>query len=133
MICNPRIIIIKYSHDGGITGIKMTFLNGNYSYSDINSYIECNVKNRGHSANGIKITFVSATSKVYIELETNYQLDLRAGNFGELIGFTIGIASSAKYGDKLLDITRPVDDVFIHADIVSDSIVPAGNMSNVIY
>ena len=36
----------------------------------------------------INLTFVLSTYKILIQIENNYQLDLRNSKFGELIGFT---------------------------------------------
>lgn len=36
----------------------------------------------------INLTFVLSTYKILIQIDNNYQLDLRNSKFGELIGFT---------------------------------------------
>ena len=83
---------IKYTHDG-TTWQTITFLDGMYSYSDINDYIHqyMEQKNRitQQTAKGVKnysinLSFILSTYRVLITLEGSYQLDLRGTDFGEL-------------------------------------------------
>lgn len=123
---------IKYSHDSGSTWTTVTFQNGNYSYEDINNYLQQVLEAKGQSKTGNKITFIPSVFRVYIELETDYQLDLRTGDFNQLIGFNKVIVTSTTYGTHLPDITRSVDALFVHTNIISDSIV-SGIQSDVLY
>ena len=59
-----------------------------------------------------------------ITLEPNYQLDFRnSGSFSELLGFNEAIVTTTLYSDNLSDITRSIDNIFIHTNIISNSIV----------
>lgn len=121
-----------YSHDSGANWTSITLADGNYSYNDLNTYMKQVLQSNGHSSTGIKIAFVSSLFRVRITLENGYQLDLRTGDFNELIGFDKTIITSTGYGSKLPDITRIVDNIFIHTNIISDSII-SGIQSDILY
>ena len=127
---------IKYSTDGGNTWKTVTFENGMYSYSDINDYLHGIMTSNGDKADdngnfGINILFVLSTYKVVIELKTNYQVDLRNTEFGDLLGFDKKIISQTEYGARLPNITRSVDKINVHSDIVTNSIF-SGNDDNLL-
>ena len=123
---------IKYSHDSGITWTQIVFRNGNFSYDEINDYIEREIEAIGHSKTGIKIKFVPPLFRVFMSLEKDFQVDLPTGNFADLIGFNKGIVKATGYGDKIPDITRSVDNIYVHTDLVSNSRV-GGKESDVLY
>lgn len=84
---------IKYSHDKGTSWETITFVDGMYSYDDIDKYIKDYMKSKGHIIKvdeeekyGINLYFVLSTYRVLIELEDDYQIDLRNSNFRKLIG-----------------------------------------------
>ena len=119
---------IKYSTDNGINWKTVTFQNGMYSYSDINNYLHEIMIGNGDKADdngnfGINILFILSTYKVIIELKTNYQVDLRNTEFGDLLGFDKKIIVKTEYGSRLPNITRSVDKINVHSDIVSNSII----------
>ena len=78
---------IIYSPNKGKIWTEIEFHNGNYSYNDINNYIQESLKENGHDKNGIKITFILSTYKVVIELKDNYWVDQRGSEFNKLLGF----------------------------------------------
>ena len=51
-----------------------------------------------------------------IELNNNYQLDLRNTNFGELIGFEQKLVTQTEYGTMLPNITNSIDKIHINTD-----------------
>ena len=119
---------ITYSTDSGSTWKTVTFQNGMYSYSDINDYLHESMVGNGDKADdngifGINILFVLSTYKVVIELKTNYQVDFRNTDFADLLGFDKKIVLATEYGAKLPNITRSVDKINVHSDIVENSIV----------
>ena len=123
---------LKYSQDSGKTWHTITIPNGNYSYNELNSYIQSEIASNGYTKDGISIKFVSSLLKVLLSVKSGFQVDLKTGDFGKLIGFEKKIYTATQYGPKLPDITRSVDNVFIHTNIISDSIV-SSNKSDVIY
>ena len=124
---------IKYSKDNGSTWKEISFVDGMYSYDDINEYINNVItENDDEPSNnrvGIKIYFVLTSYKVVVELGNQWQLDIRNSNFGELIGFEPIIIKNTSYSSKLPNITNSVDSIQINSDIITDSITD-GRYSN---
>ena len=87
---------MKYSPDGGNLQETVKFIDGMYTYSDLNDYLHQYMKKKGHKRTDAKkddvyyinLKFVLSTYKILIQIDNNYQLDLRNSKFGELIGFT---------------------------------------------
>ena len=132
---------IKYSHNNGTDWETITFVDGMYSYDDIDDYIKKYLKSKGHLVKGTKdseeseieyginLYFVLSTYRILIELHKDYQVDLTTSDFRKLIGFNSKIVTSTEYGTNLPDITRGVDEVHINCDKVTDSITD-GQSSN---
>ena len=74
---------IKYSHNKGTDWETITFVDGMYSYDDIDKYIKKYMQSKNHHPDdnpekyGINLYFVLSTYRVLVELDENYQLDLR--------------------------------------------------------
>ena len=104
-------------------------------YSDLNDYLHQYMKKEGHKttdANNddvyyINIIFVLSTYKIIIEIDNNYQLDLRNSKFGELIGFTEKIVTKTEYGSILPNITNSIDMIYINTDAITNSILNGVN------
>ena len=62
-----------------------------------------------------------------IEIDNNYQLDLRNSRFGELIGFEQKLVTQTEYGTMLPNIANSIDIIHINTDAMSDSIVNENN------
>lgn len=133
---------IKYSPDKGSTWKIITFVDGMYSYDDIDEYIKKAMKddgdlfkkaadNNGINEYGINMYFVLSTYRVLIELKGDFQLDLRNTDFRKLIGFDSKIINATEYGTYLPDIARGVDEIHINCDKVTDSITD-GESSNTV-
>ena len=123
---------LKYSQDSGKTWHSITIPNGNFSYNELNSYIQSEIASNDHTKDGIRIKFVAPLFKVLLTLKSGFQLDLTTGDFGKLLGFEKKKYTATQYSPKLPDITRSVDNVFIHTNIISDTMV-SGNQSDVLY
>ena len=134
---------IKYSKDNGTNWETITFVDGMYSYDDIDKYIKKYLKNKEHFTKGdkdsndneieygINLYFVLSTYRVLIELDENYQVDLTNLDFRKLIGFDSKIVKQTEYGTNLPDITRGVDEVHINCDKVTDSITDGESSSTI--
>ena len=125
---------IKYTHDGGANWETITFVDGMYSYDDINNYIHQYMVRETHATEDkfpINLLFVLSSFRVVIELDENYQLDLRNTNFGDLIGFDDKLITRTEYSARLPNITNSVDKINIHSDIVVNSIL-SGNSDNLL-
>ena len=132
---------IKYSHNKGTNWETITFTDGMYSYDDINDYIHEYMKKKKHlvvddddddkKKYGINLFYVLSTYRILVELDENYQLDLRNFEFRKLIGFDSKLVASTEYGTILPDITRGIDEIHINCDKVTDSIVDGQSSSTV--
>ena len=123
---------IKYSPDGGTSWETVKFVDGMYTYSDLNDYLHQYMKKKGHKTTDAKkddvyyinLTFVSSTYRILIQINNNYQLDLRNSKFGELIGFT----ETTEYGDgNLPNLTNSIDMIYINTDAITNSILNGVN------
>ena len=126
---------IRYSTDSGQTWETVNFVDGMYSYTDLNDYLHQYMDQKNHkTAEGeynINLTFVLSSYRVIIEMANNYQLDLRNTNFGELIGFEQKVISQTEYGSMLPNITNSIDIIHINTDAITDSIVNGINSSTI--
>ena len=90
----------------------VTFVDGMYTYSDLNDYIHKYMDNKGRKTtdkNGdkyyINLSFILSTHRILIQIDGNCQLDLRNSEFCVLIGFTKKIVNKTEPGDDLPNIT----------------------------
>ena len=124
---------IRYSKDNGNTWKTITFIDGMYSYDDLNDFINVVItQNDDQQSNdrvGIKIYFVLTSYRVVVELGNQWQLDLRNSRFGDLIGYESKIITDTSYSTKLPNITNNIDSIHINCDVVTDSITD-GRYSN---
>ena len=123
--------LIKYSSDNGSTFKDINFPAGVWNYTDFNTYI----KNITKTADTYPITleFDNTTFRVTVTLAENYQLDLRASNFNDLIGFDKKIlASGTHIGPRLPNLSQDTDILNIHCDLINDSLVD-GQDTDIIY
>ena len=115
--------------------IYFKFVDGMYTYSDLNDYLHQYMKKKGHITTDdktgdkyhINLTFVLSTDKFLIQIDNNYQLDLRNSKFGELIGFTEKIVNKTEYGTILPNITNSIDMIYINTDAITNSILNGVN------
>ena len=134
---------IKYSHNNGTNWETITFVDGMYSYDDIDQYIKKYLKSKEHFVKGdkdskdndieygINLYFVLSTYRVLIELGDNYQIDLTNLDFRKLIGFDSKKITKTEYGTNLPNITRGVDELHINCDRVTDSITDGVSSSTI--
>lgn len=131
---------IKYSTDKGTSWETITFVDGIYSYSDINDYIHQYMEQKNHhttDSKGVKkfninLTFIPTTYKVLLSITNdNYWLDLRGTEFGDLIGFDKKIVKNTEYGAKLPNITNSIDQININTSAIKDSIVDGRNTDTI--
>ena len=125
---------IKYSHDGGSNWETITFVNGMYSYEDINDYIHQYMVDQGHTEKDkypINILFILSSYRIVIELDDDYQLDLRNTEFSDLLGFDKKIITQEEYSARLPNITNSIDKINLHSNIITNSIL-SGNSDNLL-
>ena len=112
---------IKYSNDTGSTWETISFVDGMYSYDDLNDYIQSAVSQNGDDKEGINLIFVLSSYRVIVDLKKNWQLDLRNSKFSDLIGFDEIIIKSSEYSVRLPNITNSIDALEIDCSWISDS------------
>ena len=129
--------LIKYSSDNVSTFNDITFPAGVWNYTGFNTYIKdiTKIVKSGASDNEYPITlaFNDTTFRVTVTLANNYQLDLTASNFNELIGFDKKILKSGNnVGLKVPNLSQDTDILNIHCDLINDSLVD-GQDTDIIY
>ena len=71
---------IKYSPDGGTSWETVKFIDGMYTYSDLNDYLNQYMKKKGHFTTNekrdnvyyVNLTFILSTYKILIQIDNNY-------------------------------------------------------------
>ena len=129
--------LIKYSSNNGSTFNDITFPAGVWNYIDFNTYIKDITKIVKDGANNneypITLEFDNTTFRVTVTLANNYQLDLTASNFNELIGFEKEVLKSENnVGPKVPNLSQDTDILNIHCDLINDSLVD-GQDTDIIY
>ena len=122
---------LKISKDKGKTFETITFPSGVYDYADINNFIQKRIGNIGNTKN-YRINIFLDLSKVFIELNENYQIDFREGNFATLLGFKRELLKTSAYGEDFPNISNSIDNLYLRCSLLSDSII-SGKRGNVLY
>jgi len=125
---------IKYSSDGGKNWKDLIFPPGIWNYTSLNDFIKQQTKIVASDKTTYPITleFSGVTLRSTINLETNYQIDLRPSNFGDLIGFNKQILTSSSVGDYMPNLSQDREILNIHCDLISGSLVD-GHETDIIY
>ena len=102
---------------------SLTFPNGMYDYKRINTFIQQHTgkvdpKDK-NSAFIFNLYFDMSIYRVAILIDNDYELDLSQGNFSELLGYGKSILSGDIVGRKVPNITRGVDWVYLHSDLIT--------------
>ena len=103
----------------------LTFPNRMYDYSGINSFLQSQtgtVKPEDKDSGFIFTLYFDMTIfRVVILMHENYELDLSKGAFAELLGYEKKILTGEKnyVGTIVPNITRSVDWVFLHCDLIT--------------
>ena len=129
--------LIKYSSDNGSTFHNITFPAVVWTYEKFNTYIKdiTKIVKNDNTPNEYPITleFDDTTFRVTVTLAKNYQLDLTASNFNELIGFNKEILKNEQnIGPKVPNLSQDTDILNIHCDLINDSLVD-GKETDIIY
>ena len=83
-------------------------------------------------ASPITIEFDLTSFKCFVSIIKPFALDLMVSNFGALIGFEPTVIRQTQYGTDIPNITNSLATLYIHCDLVDNSIVD-GEYSDVIY
>ena len=101
----------------------LTFPNGMYDYKRINTFVQQHT-GRVDPANKdsdyiFTIYFDMSIYRVVTLIHNDYELDLSQGSFGELLGYGKSTLSGDVVGKNVPNITRGVDWVYLHCDLIS--------------
>ena len=127
--------LIKYSSDNGSTFEEITFQAGVWNYTKFNTHIKdiTKIVKDGDNEYPITLEFNETTFRVTVMLAKNYQLDLTASNFNELIGFKKEVLKNEiNIGSNLPNLSQDTDILNIHCDLINDSLVD-GQETDIIY
>ena len=119
--------IFKYSIDSGINYINIVITDGIYSVSQLNNFIQQEMKKNNHYDNineKYYITLIPNYSTLKLDIEiTNisYYIDFNQGDLNELLGFDKIIITQNESGGNTVDITRGVNSISIHCSIIEGS------------
>ena len=83
-------------------------------------------------ASPITIEFDLTSFRCFVSIIKPFVLDLRGSNFGALIGFEPTVIRQTQNGTDIPNITNSLDTLYIHCDLVDNSIVD-GEYGDVIY
>ena len=83
-------------------------------------------------ASSITIEFDLTSFKCFVLIIKAFALDLRGSNFGALIGFEQTVIRQLQYGMDITNITNSLDTLYVHCDLVDNSVVDR-EYGNVIY
>ena len=103
----------------------LVFPNGMCDYTDINSFLQAHtgkVDPKGKDSDYIfTLYFDMMIYRVVILMHGDYELDLTQGRFAELFGYQTKVLTGAEnhVGETVPDITRGVDWVFLHCDLIT--------------
>ena len=101
----------------------LTFPNGMYDHKRINTFIQQHtgkVDPTNKDSNYIfTMYFDMSIYRVVTLIHKDYELDLSQGNFGKLIGYGKSTLRGDVVGRKVPNITRGVDWVYLHCDLIS--------------
>ncbi|KAL9986503.1 hypothetical protein ACROYT_G000663 [Oculina patagonica] len=101
----------------------VTIPDGMYDYKDLNDAFQTQTGKTDDSKNIFELYFYTTTYRVTILIAKDYELDLREGNFSDVIGFEKKILNDANnVGDHVPNLTRGVDWIYVHCDLVSRAV-----------
>ena len=126
--------IILYHN--GTESKRIEFSNGCYDYSELSDYIKKTLITNGDlepdQASPITIEFDLTSFKCFVSIIKPFALDLKGSNFEALIGFEPTVIRQTQYGTDIPNITNSLDTLYIHCDLVDNSILD-GEYGDVIY
>ena len=101
----------------------LTFPNGMCDYKRIHTFLQnhtgkVDLKDKD-SAFIFNLYFDLSIYRVVILMDEDYELDLSQGSFSELLGYGKSVLSGDSVGRKVPNITRDVDWVYLHCDLIT--------------
>ena len=105
----------------GTTWINIKIPNGIYDVEQLNEFINRRLAAEKEDPDIAKIVPNFSSLRVIIELKQNCQFDLSRSDLHKILGFEKKIVKKTEEGIDPVDITRGVDVLYIHCNIVGGS------------
>lgn len=132
--------VLNYSHNSGGNWTTVTFPDGLYNISDLNSYLQQQIENNGHTVNKLRLlaNYSLLKVQVYIETASNFQIDLQSSvsSFHSFLGFNSGIYTTAGYttAQSIANITNNINTLEIHCSLVDQEFTfENGKKSDIVF
>ena len=126
--------IISYHNGKEYKGIESS--NECYDYTELSDHIKktliANDDLEPDHASPITIEFDLTSLKCFVSIIKPFALDLRGSKCGALIRFEPTVIRQSQYGTDIPNITNSLDTLYIHFDLVDNSIVD-GEYGDVIH
>lgn len=133
-------------YNNGVSNKTITFPDGNYTFEDIDDFIQQTLKDNGdYSGGGTISPFKLAGNFVTLKAEfqfttANFSVNLSTGNLYKLLGYVstktytyTGSNSAIFSASDRADINNGVLGVNINVDIVDGMILQSGRTSNIVF
>lgn len=127
--------IFTWTHIPSATTVNVTFATGNYSFQQMQGYINTSLVNAGYAANSVLIIPDVALNKVYLQVAANFSVDLTTSNWRVLAGFDLAqspVLTPGAYGNNRANIQNDQEEYLIHCS-ATDKSSYNGYGSDVIY
>lgn len=127
--------IFTYTYIPTLTSYNVTFATGNYSFQQMQTYINQSLVANGFAANSVLIVPDTALNKVYLQVAVNFSIDLTTSNWYILAGFDLAqspVLTPGAYGNNRANIQNDQEEYLIHCS-ATDKSSYNGYGSDVIY
>jgi len=127
--------IFTMTHIPSVTVMTVTFATGNYSFQQMQTYINAELVNNGYAANSVLLIPDTALNKVFIQVATDFSVDLTTSNWRILAGFDLAqspVLTPGAYGNNRANIQNDQEEYLIHCS-ATDKSSYNGYGSDVIY
>ena len=126
----------RISYHNGTEYKIIEFANGCYDYIEFSDYIKetliTNDDLEPDQESPITIEFDLTSFKCFVSIIKPFALDLWGSNFRASIGFEPTVLRQIQYGTDIPNTTNSLDTLYIHCDLVDNSVVD-GEYGDVIY
>lgn len=125
---------IKYVYDN--IDYEINFPDGTYTYKDFNNYLHFKMRNNNHydldKETGIEnypidIVVNSVYSCLSVVIHEGFTLVIESDGISRFLGIDLGKYENDFNSQKIPDITMGFDTMFVHCNIVDNSIIPEYN------
>lgn len=120
---------LKYKYGDNI--YEVMFQDGTYTYKDYDNFLHFAMKRNGHvkvvegiEQYGISILVNTVYNALSVRIWNGYTLLIESHKVAEFLGINIGEYSKDFNGQNIPNITMSNDTMFVHCNIVDNSLIP---------